>query len=146
MKAVRKSSMFAVLLLGMFAASAHAQDVVTATVPFPFMVGSESFPAGHYDVQPASSGSGVIEIRGMDRKASGGFSLTDVASGNDPAGDQPVLVFKKWENTYRLAEIWDSKDEGRELPRFKDPGTGASNGAPAPLAEESTYLVTASVK
>ena len=136
--------MFAVLLLGMFVASAHAQDAVTARVPFPFMVGSEAFPAGHYDIKPASFGSSVIEIRGMDKSASSGFALTDPAGGKDPAGDEPVLVFKRWENTYRLAEIWQSDGEGRELPRFKDPGPGASNGVPA--AEESTYLVTAHLK
>ena len=143
MRAVRNSSMFAIVLLGMFAGAAYAQETVTARVPFPFMVGSESFPAGRYDIEAADFGSSVIEIRGMDKRASAGFTLTDPASGKDPAGDQPVLVFKKWENTYRLAEIWQSMDEGRELPAFTDPGTGASNGAPA---EESTYLVKASVK
>jgi hypothetical protein len=85
----------------------------------------------------------------MDKNASAGFALTSAAGGDDPAGDQPVLVFKKWENTYRLAAIWQSKEEGRELPHFTDPGTAASNGAPAALEtlpEEATYLVTAHLK
>src|SRR5262245_23468825 len=124
MRAIRKSSMFAVVLLGMFASSAHAQqDIITAKVPFPFMVGDESFPAGRYDIQPADFGSSVIAIRGMDRHPSSGFALSSLAGGADPVGDEPVLVFKKWENTYRLAAIWESKDNGRELPHFTDPGT-----------------------
>jgi hypothetical protein len=140
--------MFAVVLLAMFAASAHAQDTITVKVPFPFMVGSESFPAGRYDIQPADFGSSVIAIRGLDKKPSSGFALTSLSGGTDPDGDQPVLVFKKWEKTYRLAEIWQSKEEGRELPRFIDPGTSASNGVPAPSdgLGESTYIVTASRK
>jgi hypothetical protein len=147
MRTVSKSSMFAVVLLTMFAASAHAQDIITVKVPFPFMVGSESFPAGHYDIQPADFGSSVISIRGLDKNPSSGFALTSLAGGTDPDGDQPVLVFKKWENTYRLAEIWQSKEEGRELPQFSDSGTSPSNGAPAPtdgFTGDSTYIVTAS--
>jgi hypothetical protein len=147
MGAIKKSSMFAVVLLGMFAASAQAQDVISAKVPFAFMVGDESFPAGRYDIQPADFGSSVMAIRGMDRHPSNGFVLTSLSGGIDPEGDQPVLVFKKWENTYRLAAIWQSRDEGRELPQFTDPGTAARNGAPAPLdSVETTYLVIASVK
>jgi hypothetical protein len=140
--------MFAVVLLAMFAASAHAQDIITVKVPFPFVVGGESFPAGHYDIQPADFGSSVIAIRGLDKNLSSGFALTSLSGGTDPDGDQPVLVFKKWENTYRLAEIWQSKDEGRELPRFTDPGTSASIGVPAPSDgfAESTYIVTATRK
>jgi hypothetical protein len=141
MGAIRKSSMFAVVLVGLFAASAHAQDIISVKVPFPFMVGGESFPAGHYELQPADFGSSVIEIRNLDRNGSGGFVLTSLAGGTDPDGDQPVLVFKKWENIYRLASIWQSREEGRELPHFTDPGTSASNGLPG----ESTYLVTASI-
>ncbi len=137
--------MFAVVLLGMFAASASAQDTVAARIPFPFVVGTESFPAGHYDIQPASLGSAVIVIRGMDKQPSAGFALTDPAGGTDPDGDQPVLVFKRWENTYRLAAIWQSTAEGRELPPFKDPEAGASNGAPS-AADESTCLVSARLK
>src|SRR5262249_49663546 len=119
---------------------------ITVKVPFPFMVGSESFAAGNYDIQPADLGSSVIAIRGMDKHPLSGFALTSLAGGTDPEGDQPVLVFKKWENTYRLAEIWQSRDVGAELPRFTDPGTSASNGAPAASDEftgESTYIVTA---
>jgi len=140
--------MFAVVLLTMFAGSAYAQEnIITVKVPFPFTVGNESFPAGHYDIQPADLGSSVIAIRGLDKHPSGGFSLTSLAGGTDPAGDQPVLVFKRFENTYRLAEIWQSKDEGRELPHFSDPGSAASNGPPMESSTgESTYLVTASLK
>jgi len=115
MKPVSRSSMFAVLFLGMFAASAHAQDVITVNVPFPFVVGSESFPAGRYQIEAAEFGSSVIEIRGMDKHATAGFALTSAVGGQDPAGDKPTIVFTKSENAYRLSQIWESRGDGREV-------------------------------
>ena len=142
MRAVRKSSLFAVVLLGMFAASAHAQDIITVKIPFAFVVGHESFPAGRYDVVPADFGSSVMSIRGMDRNGAVGFVLTSLAGGRDPLGDQPALVFKKFENTYRLSEIWESGGEGRVLPQFK----GEPRTASVDPSDRSTVVVAATVE
>ena len=35
--------------------------------------------------------------------------------GDDPAGNQPALVFLRLENEYRLSQIWESTTVGREL-------------------------------
>ena len=114
MSAIKKSSVCVVAFLGLFASSARAQEI-RATVPFPFVVGSEQFPAGRYDIRIPSDGAGVLAIRGTDHRAAS-FALTTPAEGDDPAGDQPVLVFKRYENGLRLSQIWESGTEGRALP------------------------------
>ena len=135
MSVIRKSWVFAVVLVGMFAGSARAQDIITVKVPFPFVVGREAFPAGRYEIRNAEESGSVIEIVGMDHK-SAGFALTAAAGGSDPSGDQPVLVFTKYEKDYKLSQIWRSSSEGRELPRLK----GESRTARA-----ETQVITAAV-
>jgi hypothetical protein len=108
---IKKASVLAVALLGLFAGRARAQELITVRIPFAFVAGSETFPAGRYDITATDDGERVLAIRGTDNRAAG-FVLTMPASGPDPAGDQPVLVFTKYEDTYRLSQIWESRDEG----------------------------------
>jgi hypothetical protein len=60
----------------------------------------------------------VIEIEGIDDNTTNAFTFaqTDSASGFDPDGNQPALVFLRHENEYRLSQIWESTTVGRELP------------------------------
>jgi hypothetical protein len=107
--------------LGLFAGRARAQELITVKIPFAFVVGRETFPAGRYDITATDDGERVLAIRGADNRAAG-FLMTMPASDPDRAGDQPVLVFEKYEDTYRLAQIWESGDEGRVIapaPRVK---------------------------
>jgi hypothetical protein len=117
---IKKAAVFTVAFLGLFAGRARAQEMIVVKIPFSFVVGRETFPAGRYDITATDDGERVLELRGTDHR-SAGFMLTMPASGSDPAGDQPVLVFTKYEDTYRLSEIWESGDQGRVIasPREK---------------------------
>jgi len=134
MSAIKKSWVFGFAFVGLFAGSARAQEIITVNVPFPFVVGREAFPAGHYEIRPADESGSVIEIRGTDNR-SVGFALTMAAGGGDPAGDQPVLVFTKYEKDYRLSQIWQSSTEGRALPRLP--------GEPRTARAETQVIITA---
>jgi len=142
MSVIKKSSVFVVAFLALFAASARAQGIITVKVPFPFRIGHEAFPAGRYDIVPADFGSSVISIRGMDNR-SAGFALTMAAGGRDPLGEQPALVFTKAENEYRLSEIWESNTEGRTLPHFASESKRASADTPHGQPADSTLVVSA---
>ena len=115
MSAIKKSSVFAAVFLGMFVSSAHAQGTITVKVPFPFVVNHEEFPAGQYDIRTVGNAGAVISIEGMNNRLFA-FAFTMPAYGGDPEGDQPALVFKRYENEYRLSQIWESNTEGREIP------------------------------
>ena len=86
---------------------------MTARIPFSFIASNEQFPAGRYVFTETH---GVLTMRGWDNEE-GMFALTVPADGRDPNGDQPALVFTRYENTYKLAEIWNSEHDGSALTR-----------------------------
>jgi len=113
---LRTSSLAAALFIGLFAGTSAAQDVVVAKIPFSFVVGSAEFPAGRYQF---TTSQGVLAIRGQDNDR-GMFAITNPADGRDPDGDEPVLVFRHYENTYRLTAIWNSETRGSSLLTHRD--------------------------
>jgi hypothetical protein len=108
MSLIRKSSVLVAVFLGMFAGSARAQEPIVAKVPFPFLVRGKEFPAGRYAITRKQS---VIEVSGMDN-SSVIFAMTNRATGFDPAGNQPALVFTRDENEYLLTQVWESSTDG----------------------------------
>jgi len=43
------------------------------------------------------------------------YAIAIPTGGHDPNGDEPVLVFNRYENRYRLREIWNSETRGSSL-------------------------------
>ena len=95
------------------APAARAQDEVTATVPFDFVVGTARMPAGAYMISEQSDG-GVIKIDGL-RNHQASFALT-MSGAVDAALSQPELVFEKTGETYFLERIVVSPGNVRDLP------------------------------
>ena len=98
----------------MLSAGVASAEVVEVKVPFPFVVHGQTMPAGQYRV---IDDNGVVEIKGERGTHANEFVLTAPAGGQDPKGNAPVLVFKKYEKQYRLADIWESASDGREVIR-----------------------------
>ena len=132
MGAIKTSAVLAVGFLGMFAGRARAQEAVVAKVPFAFLVRGQEFPAGRYNL---TNEEGLLTVRGIDNNA-GLFAMTTPAGGADPIGDQPALVFVRYEKTYRLSQIWDSSSEGLavEEPSGARRHASAASGAPIVVA------------
>jgi hypothetical protein len=115
MSVIRKASVCAAVLLGVGVSTADAQGMMKVNVPFAFVVGQNQFAAGQYEIREVDGAANVVAIEGISDPSSFGFVLTNSAYGKDPAGDQPTLVFTRYEDQYRLTQIWDSTTEGREL-------------------------------
>jgi hypothetical protein len=111
-----KRLVLAAVCAGMTGAQAYAQDTITARVPFDFVVHGQTFHAGRYEVK-MNAGVGtadVISLRGRDGRDFA-FVLTMPASGHDPTGHDPALVFTRHENRYVLSQVWESDTVGRAL-------------------------------
>ena len=93
-------------------ARAAAVDV---KVPFPFVVKGQQFPAGEYRLEANQTDPSVVLIRGEQGTTATMFLVTRPAPGRDPAGNKPALTFTKFENQYRLADIWESESRGHEV-------------------------------
>jgi hypothetical protein len=98
-----------------FAGGTASAGVVDVKVPFPFVVQGQSFPAGQYRVENDPLQPSVVLIRGERGTKVNMFVLTMPAGGHDPAGDKPALAFNRYENQYRLSDVWESAGEGREI-------------------------------
>jgi hypothetical protein len=76
----------------------------------------------------------------------GGFALTNPVERGNPAGDQPALVFTRYENGYRLSQIWESGTEGRELPGLRAGKKSARAEMPVSPSEGAIYVLAANWK
>ena len=106
--------LFAIMTLAMVTAvaSANGQSLTSrANVPFEFVVGDQSMPAGTYSVSAATSTGDATCIKGLDSKASA-IRLTIRADGT---AKHAKLVFHRYGQKYFLAQVWSTSDDGREL-------------------------------
>ena len=119
MKSIRlKGIVFAGAMLLGVGASADAQDIlVKAKVPFAFVVNGQNMPAGKYVIQRDENSPSTLLIRGdqKNNRHASVFVLTIRDGRQDPAGDKAVMTFTHSENTYQLASIWDSQDDGFDV-------------------------------
>jgi hypothetical protein len=117
-KQIVKGFAMVVLIVGFsivtaVATKAQSTHRVAADVPFEFIVGNKTLPAGSYVLAAATtSGEGV-----MIRKRAGNalaIRLTNSIQGKLNKS-KPSLVFHRYGQTYFLAEVWNGDLNGRGL-------------------------------
>jgi hypothetical protein len=101
------------------AAPVSAQTVaLNASVPFDFVVGGRTMPAGSYLV--SSEGvHGILAIRNESTGVAPTFIISNAAYGAMDSGGG-VLTFNRYGSDYFLAKVWDgSRAAGRSIPMSK---------------------------
>ena len=111
MRSLKKIGLLAAAFLVVGSGSARA-STIEVKVPFSFVIHGQTLPAGQYRV---SDDSGVVQFLGEKGNKASMFVMTMPASGHDPAGNSPALTFRRYENQYRLTDIWQSAMQGREI-------------------------------
>jgi len=103
---VKRSMLVGVVCLAGVGGTAHAgvTNVLEVKVPFPFIVGDRTLPAGEYRIQ-RDDYSTALMIRSEHGTASAILN-TRPARAAAPSADQPSLEFKHVENKYQLSEVW----------------------------------------
>jgi hypothetical protein len=137
MKRMKTCVVLAAALFAVCAGSAYAQEMVVARVPFPFAIRGQQFAAGRYSL---SNEEGVLMVRGIDRSGAV-VALTVPTGGHDPIGDQPALLFVRYENEYRLSQVWPSSTEGLAV---QDPAVVQHRASLA--SDEPTFVVAANAR
>jgi len=100
---VKSGLLAAVLVVG--ATGVARADTMDVKVPFPFVVHGQTLPAGDYRVETDGP---IVLLRGEHGIKTSIIFTTRPAAGQDPAGDAPVLTFKRGETQYQLEDIWQS--------------------------------------
>jgi hypothetical protein len=107
-------SLIAVVMLGMPATYAGPEGSLNATIPFDFIVGKTTLPAGQYTVSAANDGHRALVVRSEDAKSTA-IALT-MGVRDKSAKNQPRLEFIRYGNKYFLSKVWRGYDnEGRSL-------------------------------
>ena len=98
------------------AAPVSAQTVtVRVSVPFDFLVGGRTMPAGDYIVA-TSGNTGMVLVQNLTRGIVPVMAPSNATDGPRDTG-KAFLAFRRYGSDYFLAKIWDgSADAGRSLP------------------------------
>jgi len=84
-------------------------------IPFAFVAGNATLPAGEYRVQKLDGNSAVLLIHCWDASASA-LVITNAAQAKEPRSESK-LVFNRYGNRYFLSQVWTAGSiRGRQLP------------------------------
>ena len=121
-----KVSLFFALLVAV-CLPAVAQTAMRVDIPFNFIAGGKSLPAGHYIVAHVFGSDNVAwKISDVsDDHATVGFLSNSVQSSQ---AHRPSLVFLQAGGAYSLIQIWTGQKLGREVFRSKVKQTLVSEG------------------
>jgi len=96
--------------------SANAQsNPIKANIPFEFVVGDKTLPAGTYIAKPATNG-GALTIQSADGKNSA-VRMTGPTEQKNKS--RARMVFHRYGHNYFLAQVWNGENTGRELAKSK---------------------------
>ena len=98
------------------AVSANAQTTsahVIANIPFEFVVGTATLPAGKYTVRAATSNSEALRISSRDTESSA-IRLSSLVKDKSEKR-KARMVFHRYGQQYFLAEVWSGDNYGRQV-------------------------------
>lgn len=112
-------SVFFSLLVGLAVAPTYAQsmDRITAKIPFDFIAGNQTFPAGEYTFgRGLPQAPNLLLIRSADHQLS--LFLNVIGEQAEQMPTETDLVFNKVGDEYFLSQLWiTGEDLGREVPK-----------------------------
>jgi hypothetical protein len=114
----KRSMLVGVLCLAGASGTAYAglTEVLEVKIPFPFVVGDQTLPAGEYRIQRDDYAPGALMIRSEHGSAASAILNTRPAA-EAPSGEQPSLQFKHVENKYLLSNVWMPDGVGATVAR-----------------------------
>jgi hypothetical protein len=103
---VKRSMLVGVVCLAGASGTASAgTNVLEVKIPFAFVVGDQTLPAGQYMIQRDDYAPGALMLRN-EHGAASAILNTRPATLAPPKDEQPALEFKHVENKYLLSNVW----------------------------------------
>ena len=94
---------------------AQSKPLIKVNVPFNFVAGAKTLPAGEYQVHTERPN--VVLIQSMDSKSN--MNLTAHSAEDRKMDGVAALRFNRYGDRYFLSEIWTGSDVGRQLPKSR---------------------------
>ena len=94
---------------------------VQTNVPFTFMVGDTTLPAGKYEVRGLDDSTpGVLELRSADGRTSVIIDTENVEAKSNQVLNKSELVFDKVGDKYFLSQVWEAgSSSGSQLAKSR---------------------------
>lgn len=105
-------------LVLVLAAPLPAQTMLLkANIPFEFVTGTQTLPAGDYVIDEGAA-QGAVRVR---NQSTGDASVVLSSSAEEWVRTNPGarLIFNRYGNQYFLSQVWDGHAAGREIPKSK---------------------------
>ena len=114
-KVLAMSGLLVLLVGGMI--YAQAEPRIIANIPFAFIAGNKTLPAGEYTIdRPNSNEPDTLLIRSADKHIAFFLNAENVEARQTP--NRTELVFNEIGDQYFLSQVWMAgEDTGREIPR-----------------------------
>jgi hypothetical protein len=114
-KVLALSSLLVLLVGGMV--DAQAEPRIIANIPFAFIAGNKTLPAGEYTIdRPNSNDPDLLFVRSTDKHVSFFLNAQNVEARKTP--NRTELVFNEIGDKYFLSQIWMAgEDTGCEIPK-----------------------------
>ncbi|MDQ2920377.1 MAG: hypothetical protein M3R52_01990 [Acidobacteriota bacterium] len=101
------------LATAVVSANAQSSAKVMSNIPFEFVVGDKTLPAGEYSVAPATAAGNALMIQNADN-GKAAIRLTDPTE-QMKNNTHARLVFHRYGKSYFLAEVWNGESVGRQI-------------------------------
>lgn len=93
---------------------ARAQELMVVNIPFDFVAGNTTLPAGEYSVKVSGPVNTLVLIDRKDSSAAA-FINTNAAAASEPQSESK-LVFNRYGDRYFLSQVWTAGySQGRQL-------------------------------
>jgi hypothetical protein len=106
----------ATLSLAATSLTAQSKPLIKVNVPFNFVAGAKTLPAGEYQVQTERPN--VVLIQSKDSTSNMNLVIAHSAQ-NTQMNGVAALKFNRYGDRYFLSEIWTGSDLGRQLPKSR---------------------------
>ena len=103
------------LMLTAVTVSAQSERIRVTNIPFSFIAGQKTLPAGEYTLEPIRKGSDYVWlVQSKAGRASALFATNPVRASETP--EETRLVFHKYGDQYFLSQVWEAGESaGRAL-------------------------------
>jgi hypothetical protein len=105
----------ATLSLAATSLTAQSKPLIKVNVPFNFVAGAKTLPAGEYRIRTERPN--VVWIQSMDLKST--MNLLANSAQNTQMHGVGALKFNRYGDRYFLSEIWTGSDVGQQLPKSR---------------------------
>jgi len=95
---------------------AQSKPLIKVNVPFNFVAGAKTLPAGEYQVDTERPN--VVLIQSKDSTSNMNLLIAHSAQ-NTQMNGVAALKFNRYGERYFLSEIWTGSDVGRQLPKSR---------------------------